>query len=49
MPMKKEKLANGVRKYIRRQKMAIKEKAKNKEDEKRLVRELLNKFYGNRQ
>jgi hypothetical protein len=43
--MGKKKLAQGVRKYIRRQKMIIKKTAKNQEDERRLTRELLDRFY----
>ena len=42
----KKRLAQGVRKYIRRQKMIIKRMAKNKDEEERLVKELLNRFYG---
>ena len=42
----KKRLAQGVRKYIRRQKMIIKRMAKDKDEEKRLVNELLNRFYG---
>ena len=44
----KKRLAQGVRKYIRRQKMIIKRMAKDKDEEKRLVNELLNKFYSSR-
>jgi len=42
----KRRLARGVRKYIRRQKMIIKRMAKDKNEEQRLIKELLNRFYG---
>lgn len=45
--MKRKKgLARGIRKYIRRQKLIIRRMAKDKDEEKRLTKELLNKFYG---
>ena len=43
---KKKRLAQGIRKYIRRQKMIIKRMAKDKDEESHLVKELLNRFYG---
>jgi|GEM_PF-1405366 len=43
--MSKNKLPQGVRKYIRRQKMLIRAKAKTEAEEKQLVSELLNKYY----
>jgi len=43
--MKAKKLSDGLRKYIRRQKMIIKRMAKNKEEEELLLKELLNRFY----
>lgn len=47
MPHKQGKirLAKGIRKYIRRQKMIIKRLAKDKDEERRLIRELLDRFY----
>lgn len=45
---RKRQLAQGVRKYIRRQKMIIKRMVKDKDEERRLVKELLNRFYGPR-
>jgi len=39
------RLSQGLRKYIRRQKSIIKKISKTKEEEKRLIRELLNRFY----
>jgi hypothetical protein len=44
--MEKKKLAKGIRKYIRRQKMMIKRTAKDQEEERLLTRELLARFYG---
>jgi hypothetical protein len=44
--MKKKRPAKGIRKYIRRQKMIIKRMAKDKEEEDRLIKELLKRFYG---
>ncbi len=41
----KKRLAQGIRKYIRRQKMVIKRMAKDKDEERRLVKELLDRFY----
>ena len=46
--MKQKKLSKGLRKYIRRQKMIIKEMAKDKDEERRLIKELLSRFYGTR-
>jgi len=43
--MKKQRLAKGIRKYLRRQKMVIKRTAKNKEEEKRMIKDLLARFY----
>lgn len=43
---KKKRLSNGIRKYIRRQKMIIRSLAKDKTEEDRLIRELLDRFYG---
>ena len=43
--MKKKRLAQGIRKYIRRQKLVIKKMAQDKNEEQRLVKELLNRFY----
>ena len=42
--MKKE-LSNGLRKYIRKQKMIIRKAAHDKEQERRLIKELLARFY----
>ena len=41
----KKRLSQGLRKYIRRQKMIIKRIAKDNEEKKRLIRELLSRFY----
>ncbi|HUW23562.1 MAG TPA: hypothetical protein VMW39_05995 [bacterium] len=41
----KEKLSKGIRKYIRRQKMIIRRLARDKAEENRLIRELLDRFY----
>ena len=43
-----ERLSQGIRKYIRRQKLIIKRLAKDKEEEDRLVRELLDRVYKNK-
>jgi len=43
--MSKIKLAKGFRKYIRRQKAIIRKLAKDKEEGKRLIKELLDRFY----
>ena len=40
-----KRLSQGLRKYIRRQKLIIKGLAKDKEEEDRLVRELLGRVY----
>lgn len=46
--MKRKKgLAQGIRRYIRRQKMIIKRLAKDKAEEQRLIEELLGRFHGN--
>jgi len=42
---KKNRLSQGIRKYIRRQKMIIQKLAKDKTEEDRLIRELLDRFY----
>ena len=38
-------LSHGLKKYVRREKMIIKRLAKDKDDEKRLVRALLDRVY----
>jgi len=43
--MKKRRLSCGLRRYIRRQKLIIKRTAKDKTEEKQLVKALLEKFY----
>jgi len=43
--MSKMKLSNGLRKYIRRQKLLIKNSAKTEDEKQRLVRELLDRHY----
>jgi len=40
-----KKLSRGIRKYIRRQKTIIRRLAKDKTEEDRLIRELLDRFY----
>jgi hypothetical protein len=40
------KISYGTRKYIRRQKMIIKRLAKNKDEEREMVKQLLRPFYG---
>jgi hypothetical protein len=45
--MKKRRLSCGLRKYIRRQKFIIKRTAKDRAEEKQLVKALLEKFYKN--
>lgn len=42
---KKKRLSQGIRKYIRHQKMIIKRMAADKAEENRLIRELLDRFY----
>ncbi|MBN1871620.1 MAG: hypothetical protein JW800_03510 [Candidatus Omnitrophica bacterium] len=44
--IKRKRLSHGLRKYIRRQRQVIKRLAKDKDEEKKLVKELLSKFYG---
>ena len=41
----KKRLSQGLRKYIRRQKMIIRGMANDKEGEKQLIKELLARFY----
>ncbi|MBN1354155.1 MAG: hypothetical protein JW994_05775 [Candidatus Omnitrophica bacterium] len=43
--MAKKELSNGLRKYIRRQKAFIRKTSKNKAEEARSIRELLDRFY----
>ena len=43
--VKKIRLSNGIRKYIRHQKMMIREVSKTDEEAKRLIKELLGRFY----
>lgn len=43
----KKKLSQGIRKYIRRQKMIIRKLAKDKTEEEQLTKELLDRFYKN--
>ena len=43
--MEQKRLSKGLRKYIRRQKMIIAKMAKTEEEKRRLVRELLDRFY----
>jgi len=43
--MEKNKLSQGLRKYIRRQKLIIKKTAKDEGEERKAVKELLNRFY----
>lgn len=43
----KKRLSKGLRTYIRRQKLIIKNLAKDREEEVRLVKELLKRFYKN--
>jgi len=43
--IKKKKLSKSIRKYIRHQKMLIKGSTKDGAEEKRLVKELLGRFY----
>jgi len=43
--MDKKRLSKGLRKYIRRQKMMIAKMAKTEEEKRRLLRELLDRFY----
>ena len=42
---KKKRLSKGIRKYIRRQKMIIRGLVRDKAEEDRLIRELLDRFY----
>lgn len=44
--MAKKKLAKGLRKYIRQQKMLIKKTSKSGEEAKGLIKELLTRYYG---
>ena len=43
--MKNKKLSKGLRKYIRHQKIIIRKTAKDEDQERKLIRELLDKFY----
>jgi len=44
----KKILSQGLRKYIRRQKLIIKNTAKNQEEENHLVKALVQRFYNNK-
>ncbi len=41
----RKRLAKGIRKYIRREKTLIRKNSKDPEEEKRLTKELLSRFY----
>jgi len=43
--MRTGKISRGLRKYVRRQKMIIKCMAKDEEEERRLIRSLLDRVY----
>jgi len=43
--MGKKRLSQGLRKYVRRQKLIIKSSTESNEEKRRLTRELLDKLY----